>query len=147
MSSIPEVLDALASKWKDTPPAGLRQDQVFDGPPAGGYVGTEGVSVGATLDDDDVVAFTRPIADLRGGAREQYTVTCLTWCGSGDTSTKPRRDRVDAILEALEQSLAADLTLGGRVSRVWMTSGAFQQRQTGRGVLVAAQFQLDVTRL
>jgi hypothetical protein len=147
MSTIPEVLDALAAKWKADPPVGLRPDQVFDGPPAGGYVGTEGVSVGATFDDDDVVAFTRPIADLRGGAREQYTVTCLTWCGSGDTSTKPRRDRVDAILEALEQSLAADLTLGGLVSRVWMTSGAFQQRQTGRGVLVTAQFQLDVTRL
>lgn len=147
MSSIPEVLDALVAKWRDSPPAGLRPDQVFDGPPAAGYVGTEGVAVGASLDDDDVVAFTRAIADLRGGAREQYPVTCLIWCGSGDTATKARRDRVNAILEALEQGLAADLTLGGQVSRVWLTSGAFQQRQTGRGALVTAQLELDVTRL
>lgn len=147
MSTIPEVLDALAAKWAANPPAGLRADQIFDGPPAGGYVGTEGVAVGASIDDDDVVAFSRSVADLRGGAREQYTLTCLVWCGSGDVSAKPRRDRVDAVLEALEASLAADLTLAGLVSRVWMTSGAFQQRQTGRGVLVTAQFELDVTRL
>lgn len=147
MSTIPEVLDALAAKWQTDPPAGLRPDQVFDGPPASAYVGTEGVAVGASLDDDDIVAFTRSVADLRGGAREQYPVTCLAWCGSGDTATKPRRDRVVAIVEALEASLATDLTLGGLVSRVWLASGAFQQRQTGRGVLVTAQFQLDVTRL
>jgi hypothetical protein len=147
VSTIPEVLDALAALWKASPPAGLRPDQVFDGPPAGGYVGTEGVAVGASLDDDDVVAFTRSIADLRGGPREQYPVTCLAWCGSGDTETKPRRDRVVAILEALEASLDADLRLGGLVSRAWLSSGAFQQRQTGRGVLVTAQFQIDVTRL
>ncbi|HLS44289.1 MAG TPA: hypothetical protein VK045_02535 [Ornithinicoccus sp.] len=147
MSTIPAVLDTLVARWTATPPAGLRPDQVFDGPPAGGYVGTEGLAVGASIDDDDVVAFTRAISDLRGGPREQYPVTCLIWCGSGDTATKPRRDRVAAILDALEQTLLDDPTLGGAVSRAWLTGGAFQQRQTGRGVLVTATFQVDITRL
>lgn len=147
MSTIPEVLEALVTKWRSSPPAGLRPDQVFDGPPAGGYVGTEGLAIGASIDDDDVVAFTRSISDLRGGAREQYPVGCLIWCGSGDTATKARRDRVVTILETIEQDLAVDLTLGGIVHRVWLTSGALQQRQTGRGALVTAQVQLDVTRL
>lgn len=147
MSTIPDVLDALVAKWKTNPPGGLRPDQVFDGPPAGGYVGTEGVAVGADLEDGNVVSFVRPIADLGGGAREQYPVAGVVWCGSGDTTVKPHRDRVAALLDAVEQSLAADLTLGGLVSRVWLTSGAFQQQQTGRGALVSAQFQLEVTRL
>lgn len=146
MTAIPEVLDALTAIWRDAQPAGLRPDQVFDGPIAGEEVGTEGVSVGASTEDLSV-EFTQPGADIGGGSGERATVTCLVWSGSGDTAMKPLRDRVDAILDALETALAADRSLRGAVSHAWLTSGALSQLQTGRGALVRAEIRVTVTRL
>lgn len=144
MTAIPEVLDALTAIWRTALPAGLRADQVFDGPPAGEYVGTEGVAVGASI-QDNAVEFTQPAADVGGGSAERISVTCLAWSGSGDTAMKPRRDRVDEILGALEQTLSVDRTLGGVVSTAWLTSGALVQQQN-RGALVTAEFRISVTR-
>jgi hypothetical protein len=145
MTAIPEVLDALTAIWRDASPAGLRPDQVHDGPVVE-YVGTEGVAVGASAEDLSV-EFAQPGADLGGGSGEQATVTCLVWAGSGDTTMKPLRDRVDAVLDALETALAADRTLRGAVSHAWLTSGVLSQLQTGSGALVRAEIRVSVTRL
>lgn len=147
MSMIPEVLDALVALWRDGAPAGLRADQVFDGPPAGEYVGTEGVAVGASV-QDNAVEFTARPADL-GWQRsaERCTVPCLVWSGSGDTAMKPHRARVDQILEALDQALVDDRTLGGAVSRIQLVSGALVQQQTGTGALVTVEASLQVSLL
>jgi len=145
VTAIPEVLDALTAIWRTAQPAGLRPDQVHDGPPAGEYTGTEGVAVGASVQDNGV-EFTAPAADIGGGSGEEATVTCMAWAGSGDTKMKPLRDRVDAVLDALEQALAEDRTLRGAVSSAWLTSGALVQQQTGRGALVTAEFRINVTR-
>jgi hypothetical protein len=144
MTAIPEVLDALTAIWRTAQPAGLRTDQVHDGP-ATEYAGTEGVGVGASIQDNGV-EWTEPAADVGGGSAQRITVTCLVWSGSGDTTFKARRDRVDAILDALEQTVAADRSLGGAVSTAWLTSGALVQEQTGRGALVRAEVRLTVTR-
>jgi hypothetical protein len=145
MTAIPEVLDALTAIWKTAQPAGLRPDQVHDGPVVE-YVGTEGVAVGASAEDISV-EFALPGADLGGGSGERANVVCLVWAGSGDTICKPLRDRVDAVIDALDQAIADDRSLGGVVSHAWLTSGALSQLQTGRGALVRAEIRVTVTRL
>lgn len=143
MSAVPEVLDALVTAWRNAQDlAGLRPDQVYDGPSVS-YVGTEGVAVGASR-EDNAVEFTYPAAGL-GSAADRFTITCLAWSGSGDPTMKPRRARVDAILDALEQRLAEDRTLGGVVSQAWITGGSLVQEQN-RGALVTAEFRVSVTR-
>lgn len=144
MTSIPEVLDALTAIWKTAQPAGLRADQVHDGPVVE-YIGTEGVAVGASAEDLSV-EFSLPSTDLGGGYGERASITCLAWAGSGDTRMKPLRDRVDAVVDALEQALAADRTLGGVVARAEIASGVLSQQQTGRGALVRAEVRVNVTR-
>jgi hypothetical protein len=145
MTAIPEVLDALTAIWKTAQPAGLRPNQVYDGPVVE-YVGTEGVAVGASAEDVSV-EFAQPATDVGGGSGERATVTCLVWAGSGDTVFKPLRDRVDAVIDALEQALSADRSLGDVVSHAWLTSGTVSQLQTGRGALVRAEIRVTVTRL
>lgn len=144
MTAIPEVLDRLTAIWQAAQPAGLRPDQVHDGPVTQ-YVGTEGVAVGASAEDLSV-ELTQPASDVGGGQGERATVTCMIWSGSGSTTFKPLRDRVDAIQDALEQALATDRTLGGVVSYAELTSGAWSQLQTGNGALVRAEIRVAVTR-
>jgi hypothetical protein len=143
VSAIPEVLDALVSVWRNTPDlAGLRPDQIFDGPPAT-YVGTEGVAVGASIRDESV-EFTYPAAGL-DSTGDRFTISCLAWSGSGDTRMKTHRDRVDAILDALESHLDQDRTLGGVVDTAWIVAGSFTQEQN-RGALVTAEFRIQARR-
>lgn len=147
MSVIPEVLDALVAAWGAAAQtgnlAGLRRDQVYDGPPVT-QAGTEGVAVGASV-EDNAVEFTAPPSAMDGTTQDQFTITCLAWSGSGDTTFKPRRDQVDAVLDALELALSADRTLGGVVSTAWITSGNWTQTQAS-GALVTCEFRVDFTR-
>lgn len=144
MTAIPEVLDALVAAWRNAQDlAGLRPNQVYDGPSVS-YVGTEGVAVG-TSREDNAVDFTWPGADLAGGSADRFTIPCLAWSGSGDVAMSPRRARVDLILDALEQHLAQDRTLRGVVSNAWITGGSLTQEING-GALVTVEFRVSVTR-
>lgn len=143
MTAIPEVLDALVTLWRSADNlAGLRPDQVYDGPPIT-YLGTEGVSVGASRKDDSV-EFTLPSAGL-GSTGDRFTISCMAWSGSGDTAMKPRRDRVNEILDGLERYLEQDRSLGGVVDTAWIVGGSFSQEQN-RGALVVADFRIHATR-
>lgn len=143
MTAIPEVLDALVAVWRNTQDlADLRPDQVYDGPPVT-YIGTEGVSVGASRKDDSV-EFTYPPSAL-DSTGDRFTISCMAWSGSGDVDMKPRRDRVDAILDALERNLAVDRSLGGVVDQAWIVGGSITQEQD-RGALVIAEFRIQARR-
>lgn len=142
MTAIPEVLDALVSMWRSAHDlAGLRDDQIYDGPSVN-YIGTEGVAVGASVDENSI-EFSFPPSGLES-TEERFTVACLVWSGSGDTAVKPRRDRVAEILGALELYLAQDRTLGGVVSEAWIVGGSMAQEQN-RGALVTAEIQIQIT--
>jgi hypothetical protein len=58
---------------------------------------------------------------------------------------KTHRDRVDAILDALESHLDQDRTLGGVVDTAWIVAGSFTQEQN-RGALVTAEFRIQARR-
>lgn len=144
MTAIPEVLDALVTRWRTAQDlSGLRPDQVHDGPPTT-YVGNEGVAVGASR-NDNAIEFAQSATDVAGGQADRFRVTCQAWSSSGDIAMKPRRDRVDAIIDALDSHLAVDRTLGGAVSTAWIVGGAFIQEQN-RGALVIAEFSVSVRR-
>jgi hypothetical protein len=145
MTAIPEVLDALTRTWRtsaDVQSAGIRPDQVLDGPPTS-YMYSEGIAVGASREDNSV-EFRRNPSSMTD-SNERFDVTCLAWSGSGDTVFKLLRDRCDAFLAAADAALAADRTLGGVVSNAWLVDGAMTQEQTGQGALVMVEFTIEAT--
>ena len=134
--SFPEVCDALTASMGQI----LGKDVVFDGPPVRD-VGTSGLAIGATR-EDDTSSFAAQAADLAGGISESLTITCLAWSGSGDTVFKPARDQVRAIVAAVSVQLQADPTLGGAVDTSDITGGTWTQEQTGEGALVTCEFRI-----
>lgn len=146
MTATPEVYDALVTSWQlIATDAGLEAGQILDGP-ATDYVGSEGVAVGATA-TDTTAEFLYPPSDLGGDSdSEQTTMPCLIWSGSGDTTFKARRDRVKAIYAVLRLDLARDRTIRGTVATAWITGGALDQVQTGRGALVTCEFRIEFRR-
>ena len=145
MTAIPEVLDALTELWRASPlvqEAGIRPDQILDGPPVT-YLYSEGVAIGASREDNSVEFFSS--ATGLDTQDERFNVNCITWAGYGDTTFKPLRDKCDSFLAALDNALATDRSLGGVISNAWLTSGAITQEQTGNGALVMVEFTIQAT--
>lgn len=138
MSALPAVCDYLAAAFA----AQLGPGRVFDGPPTQ-YIGSSGVALGATREDESVI-WDAPTSDMTGSG-EAFTLRCLAWSGSGDVTFKPHRDAVAVFLVAAEEVVAADRTLGGAASTAWITGGTWMQEQTGSGALVTCEFRIDCT--
>lgn len=139
---IPGLLDgyvAMLSQW----PA-LEGVQILDGP-AVTWVGTSGIAVGASL-EEMAGAFHPTAGDVSRNDGTTFTLTSVAWTGAGATAFKASRDRVGVLYDAAVGALSADRTMRGSVSTAWIGSGTFRQIQTGSGVLVVVEFQIEATR-
>jgi hypothetical protein len=143
--AITDIYDAVTAGFRTIVLDGFTTDQVFDGPQVD-YVGTEGVAVGATVDDTRGT-FELPRLNLRSAQGESGSFPNLIWSGSGDVTFTERRLRVKAIFGALATWLAANRKLGDLVATSWIEGGEMDQLQTGRGALVTCEFRVAYTRL
>lgn len=155
MTAIGDVLDYLSDRFPVVvTQAGLRADQVLDGP-AANYAGSEGVAVGATA-TDTTGEFNYPPGSVSGEAGEESFIPCLVWAGWGETTFRGLRARVKAVAAVLSAEIARDRSLGNLVHDTWVTGGIYEQTQTTRvmddgqviytGALVTQEIRIQFRR-
>ena len=129
----------------------LENVAVIDGPNAtdGDLATRDLLFIGDTLDDDDSVVSLQEFAALGAGSRDEYvTINCTAESGAqGTTDLKARRDRVKAIVAAVENLTrqgipGADPSLGGVLLFCRVGQLSLRQRQTQDGALAEARFTI-----
>ncbi len=88
--------------------------------------------------------FEQEWANLAATSRyERGTVVCAVISQSGDTDLQDRQDRAEALLDACEAALHADVTLGGLVMTAQISSGSARPIQNSAGSAVVAPFTIS----
>ncbi len=142
MTSVaPALLDALIEAFRAH--VGLRGTRIWDGPAlASSDQDTLSVGGAGTERDDPEVTSTFTNAGL-GQRAEGVDVAIQIVSWTGDTDMRPRRERVYAILTAVDGALAADRTLEGLVARVRLgDSVTLAQNQTESGAEAVLEFTI-----
>lgn len=124
MSTIPAAIDALVVAAK----AAMPDVQVVDGQPVEDLA-DEVVVVGWQMERLSVSA-TYLRQDAGTSDRETYEISGLVSVVSGDTATKPVRDRAFALYDLLVAELRRDQSLGGVCMRARPFVVAYDQVQT-----------------
>lgn len=138
---IPNLLDAYVAMLQAWP--SLEGVIILDGP-AVQWTGNEGIAVGASFEDNSG-AFRPTAGDITRNDGTSFMLTCVAYAGAGVTTFKPSRDRASYLYDGALGALSADRTMRGSVSTAWLSSGIFRQVQTGSGVLVAIEFQVEAS--
>lgn len=142
-SRLPAVIDALVSIL--TP--ALSNVTVYDGPVPSSLAATRVLAVGSTVDDEDIAGDVAQ--EWRGiGAKakqEDGAVLCTAIAQEGTTDVKTLRDACYDIVSTVEDTLRADVTLGGVVTPGWahVTAGSLRQTQTSDGLVVRVNFTVS----
>ncbi len=140
MTSIaPALLDALLAAFRAHP--GLHGVRVWDGPalPASDQDTLAVGGAGTERDDPEVTSvFTNGGLGQRAEAVD-VAIQVVSW--TGDTDMRPRRERVYAIVTAVDAALGVDRTLGGLVARARLgDSVTLAQNQTESGAEAVLEF-------
>ncbi len=142
MSSVsPALLDALLAAFRAH--SGLRGVRVWDGPalPSSEQDTLSVGGAGTERDDPEVTsAFTNAGLGQRSESVD-VAIQIVSW--TGDTDMRPRRERVYAILTAVNAALGVDRALGGLVARVRLgDSVTLAQNQTESGAEAVLEFTI-----
>lgn len=141
-SSIPAVLDALFQRWS----LALPDAQVTDGQPLD-MDGDDVICVGFTGTPNEVsVTSTRTREHMSADPdREQYDVVNMvsSWRGR-EPNAKVVRDALYALIDAMNDALVADQTLGGLVMRAQLATANLAQWQTNDGATTVAEVTVHV---
>jgi hypothetical protein len=127
--------------------------RVFDGPSTATDrpYAARSVTVAAAFEDDqDAVSVTRTTSGYGRRVTEEATVACSVYAGSGNTEgVGVDRLRADAaaVLQAIDDALAADPLLGGRVARCGIDGARWVQGADPNGVGVYIGFTVTLLRL
>jgi hypothetical protein len=144
------AIDGLVALCRGT--SALNGVGIFDGPMVLESEDETGSNlfIGAVTDDTDTSGVTatsdQDFGPFGNGARdENLAIFCIAEAWSGDTDIKAVRDRVKAIVAAVEdlthQNVAgADVTLQGAVLWSRVTNIALRQSQTDQGAEAVATF-------
>lgn len=148
MSTIPAALTALAERLKVSPAVvalklpGQPPVLIQDGPWLASPSDPDVICVGWTPEEGNTVDTT--VTHDLGSRQESSDVVCMASSWGGDTDLAARRDRADALLDAVDVELAADRTLGGVVAMAEVTSHVWDQYQTKGGCQVTVQFTIHI---
>jgi hypothetical protein len=144
-STVPVTLAALVDKFK----AAIPTFQVVDGPDYDAR--TSFLAVGWDGEDEPAIVVQRSIADARRG-RDQETYDVTSLISVHDASTDPNvssvrkvRETLFAAFESIMQALDADQTLGGAVTRAWITEYAYVPVLAESGATASLRFTVNVT--
>jgi hypothetical protein len=144
VSVIPSVIDALVARLQAAtadPDSGLHEIQIIDGPPVEDVEG-EFVAVGLQPEDVNIDAdFTR--SDVVQGTREDFSLICMCRSFQGATDIAARRRVAFDLLDAVDQAINADQSLGGACSQAWISRVEYRPRRR-RGVQIALPFLVQV---
>jgi hypothetical protein len=151
-SAIPAALDGLITlcRAQAVPGGALDKVIVFDGPPLGDPSDQLMLFLGDTPEDEQSVTGQQQFAQLGGSARdERISIYCTAVARSGDTDMRAERQRVFAILGAVENLLrpglpGADPTLGGAALYSQLaTDLVLSQFRTSGGALAKLGFTVE----
>lgn len=124
--------------------------EVFDGPSdatARAYAARSVTVAAAFEDDQDAVAFDRAVTGYGQRRTETATVACSVYAGSGDDTPEHLRADAQTMLQAVDDALTADPTLGGRVARAGIDAARWVQGADENGVGIYIGFTVVLTRL
>jgi hypothetical protein len=139
MSTVPAALEALIAATQ----AALPDVQVHDGQPVGDLA-DDLVVIGWSAERPSVsVDLSRESAGVDD--REAYDIACLLSSFSGETVTKPVRDRVFALYDTLVAELRRDQSLGETVMRARPRVVDFDQVQIDGGEESASGASATIT--
>lgn len=148
VSTVPAAIDALveiartalATAGVDGSPV-----QVIDGQPRT-QTEDDVIAIGFTGDPGETaVENTRTTEQLTTAPdREAYEIVCLASSWRGDEDPKVTRDRVYAFINAINDSLMANPTMGRVVARTRLRSEALAQEQTDKGPVATVRFVVFV---
>lgn len=153
-SKLPAVLDYLVTTFTNAATIGGTGVLVRDGPTLDQVPAQQVLWVG--LDDpnstDDALAGNSEQEWVGPGSRwknETLTIPCVAEAWSDGVSVKTMRDAAYAIVNAAEQLLHDDASLGGLISpgHANMTGGELRQAQTEQGLIVRVAFQIICTEV
>lgn len=139
-SRVPDVLDALVTKWRALPElSGLVQD----GPVPLDDPSPELLSVGHDGDTGDGTSTDGVVSPEGYGTepnREQFTVNCLIAVLNGANDMPAARGRAFELLSVASDALAEDHTLGGVVMYAHVQEVSLRQVQDDYGALAQVMF-------
>lgn len=144
-----DVLDALYARLAGLPEL-ADPVRVYDGPYVTEEMPVDSVFVGYDGDPEgDLQAFTFEQDWAHAGYRakdETLSIPCCVISYTGDANAvRDRRERVQALLAAIETALRADPTLGvSSTTRAQVRRGALHQEPTSDGVRARLVFWVDV---
>jgi hypothetical protein len=144
-SKVDAVCLALTALWQAA--VALDPVNVVDGPQVNAISEGEWLFVGYdadTLDEttDGAVGLQTFEAFLKTKF-ETGEVTCSAVVVRGDTDVPAARARAFAIVSAAEDSLRADLSLGGLAMQCWLSEQRFIPMQTNRGAKARVVFTVS----
>jgi hypothetical protein len=127
---------------------------VWDGPASAAvdrpYAARSVTVASAFEDDQEAVAFERVETGYARRRTETATVACSVYAGTGDTgedSPDAMRQAAAEVLQAIDDGLSADPTLGGRVARMGIDAARWVQGIDEGGTGVYIGFTVVLTRL
>lgn len=142
VSTVPDVLDALVALAR----AALPDMQVLDGGTVRD-IEREAVSIGYTEDDDEpAVEDVRDRAQLTSSPEdERYEIKCASWSWLGsETDMSAVRRRAYEFVDAINDALMADQTLGGLVMEARIPTTSLVQNQVNRGATARVDFVIAI---
>lgn len=118
--------------------AGVR---VLDGPDVKD-ASNLGIAVGMSMENPSGEWQTRrsDVTERRGG--QTFTLVCLAWARSGETTYRAARLAVANLVRDAETVLEQDPTMGGAVSSAFFEGGQFDQDMTQFGLVVRMEFRI-----
>lgn len=152
---VDDLLLALYGKAVAAQPTTLAGVTVVDGPWPAAYVVTDldFLVVGGDFEPANAsvsAVQTTQTPDPMGNASmdEALTVRCVVVSQAGDTDMAARRARAVTVLEAYEDLLTADQTLGGLLQEsVTLSVDSVRQVQTAKGAYCAINFTIGASAL
>lgn len=140
-SKLDDVTNALIATFAALP--ALAGVPVYDAEPVTGAADPDLLLVGDDGDPESSIASTyeQQWTNLACTTRQEVgEVMCAAISQSGDTDMQARRDRVFGWVAACENSLRADITLGGVVASAHLIRGSARPVQNDRGAAMVAPF-------
>jgi hypothetical protein len=145
-SSVPLVMSALVTLFRQHPMLGLAGVPVRDGPTLSAEQAVWAVAVGYTGDENEsVVSGSSNPEGLGAAGRETYEVLCAAVARDPGGNMATARTSAYYLYDLCAQAMAADGTLGGLVLSVAVGISSLRQQQVvGAGAEVTVVFPVNV---
>lgn len=157
--TVPAAVAALRDRFRavlpavdpELDPADDPGVEVFDGPDSTRPFAPRAVTIAAAFEDDqNAVDYERTETGFGPSVTETLDVACSVYVGSGavdETAVDEHRAAAGAILQAIDDGLRSDPTLGEVTASARITSAQWLQGNDGQGAGVIVGFVVSLVVL